>query len=439
MLMRVLPLGLVISCLWTCGVHAAGDVPRHETVDRPADIPVPETESQRAEAKEAAAKQEALQALFVHGDYTFIPLPAFSYNRNENYWIGALMPILKANPQGELQDIFAPQYLHNRFVGESVSLNYYGYRSDTAQYSVIASYATKIEREVGLKYKDVGAGGGRYILAGEVSWFKNAFRRFFGLGNQAPERQESNYTSRETVVNLTAGINLTQDLALMLSERYHDVRVEQGVVSSLPQTKQAFQGITGIGGAQILGHKLSIRYDTRDQQLIPSRGTYATGSVEFNQNLQHEEENQWWRVTADGRRLIPHGGDRFVFVGHVLIDAVTGPGVPFYEEPTLGGENTLRAFGQSRFVDETLALVNFEERIRIKEQKMFDYTLDLEVAPFLDIGRVMHRLSTHDLKTPQVNPGIGLRLMARPHVVGRLDLAYGKDGTNVFVGLDYPF
>jgi len=30
-------------------------------------------------------------------------------------------------------------------------------------------------------------------------------------------------------------------------------------------------------------------------------------------------------------------------------------------------------------------------------------------------------------------------LMARPHVVGRLDLAYGKDGTNVFVGLDYPF
>ena len=70
---------------------------------------------------------------------------------------------------------------------------------------------------------------------------------------------------------------------------------------------------------------------------------------------------------------------------------------------------------------------------------MFDYVLDFEVAPFVDIGRVMTHFNTHDLKTPQVNPGIGLRVMARPHVVGRLDIAYGKDGTNVFVGLDYPF
>jgi len=32
-----------------------------------------------------------------------------------------------------------------------------------------------------------------------------------------------------------------------------------------------------------------------------------------------------------------------------------------------------------------------------------------------------------------------LRILARPHVVGRLDVAYGRDGENLFVGLDYPF
>jgi len=33
-------------------------------------------------------------------DYRFIPLPAFAFNRNEGYWLGALVPMLKANPIG---------------------------------------------------------------------------------------------------------------------------------------------------------------------------------------------------------------------------------------------------------------------------------------------------------------------------------------------------
>ena len=103
------------------------------------------------------------------------------------------------------------------------------------------------------------------------------------------------------------------------------------------------------------------------------------------------------------------------------------------------GETTLCGFGQSRFIDDTALLFNFEERIPIKQVKAFDYLLDLEVAPFLDIGRVSSGFSTRDLQSLQVNPGLGFRVLARPHVVGRLDVAYGRDGENFFVGLDYPF
>ena len=62
----------------------------------------------------------------------------------------------------------APQYLHNRFFGETLTLNYYGYRGDTLQYRAIGSYATKVERNVDLGYKDTAIGGGRYILALEL-------------------------------------------------------------------------------------------------------------------------------------------------------------------------------------------------------------------------------------------------------------------------------
>lgn len=397
------------------------------------------TEVQQAEAKQAEAKEEAFKSLLVRGPYTFIPLPAFTYNRNERYWIGGLVPILKANPKGDLQDIFAPQYLHNPSVGETMSLSYFGYPSDTEQYNATASYSTKIQRDIDLNYKNVAAGGGRYILAGRATWFKNAFRRFFGIGNEAQEANETNYTSREALVELTAGIHLNEDIALLWSERYHEVHVDKGAVTSLPATQTVFPQLIGLGGAQIVGHRLTFRYDTRDRQLIPTRGSYVTVAGELSQNLSHPEPHRWWRTTIDARHYIPHASDRMVFVAHFLADTVNGRAIPFYELPTLGGETTLRAFGQSRFIDDTALLVNFEERILFKERQIFDYQLGFEIAPFIDIGRVESRFSLRDIDNLQFNPGVGLRVLARPHVIGRLDLAYGRNGTNVFVGLDYPF
>ena len=124
---------------------------------------------------------------------------------------------------------------------------------------------------------------------------------------------------------------------------------------------------------------------------------------------------------------------------HLLIDGVTGSKIPFYERPTLGGENTLRAFGLSRYIDDFAVLANFEERIEAINKKIFDYSLNFEVAPFIDIGRVGSKLDGHFFKDFQFNPGVGLRVVAKPHVVGRFDIAYGRDGANAFVGLDYPF
>jgi hypothetical protein len=399
------------------------------------------------ESKQEAGKQEAMRELkpdgplsfLSKGDYTFIPLPAFAYARNEGYWIGALMPTLKGSDKGEVENIIAPQYLHNENIGENLTLNYYGYRNNgMVQYRAVASYATKIERYFDLSYMDLAAGGGRYILGGQISWFKNPFARFFGFSNSSSEADETNYTSREGLVNFTLGVNLTADALIMFTERYRDVRIEQGAVDSLPQTKQLFPDVTGIGGAHILGHRLTFRYDTRDFQLTPSSGTYVNVFAEFDQNLMGSGPNRWWRYSFDARHLIRHNTDQ-VFVMHVLFDAVTGDRIPFYERPSLGGENTLRGFGLMRFIDDTAVLINLENRIQALERQIFDYNINLEVAPFLDIGRVGSNFETDWLNQIQYNPGLGFRVTAKPHVVGRIDVAYGRDGANTFVGLDYPF
>ncbi len=393
-----------------------------------------------------STKEPSLTDFLSQDNLTYIPLPAFAYNRNESFYVGALMPVLRANPKGEIDDIFAPQYLFNEFVGNSVTLNYYGYRSDTVQYRAIVNYAEKVQKNFDFAYKDLGAGGGRYILGGQANFFKNPFSRFFGIGNAAQLSNESNYTSRETNVNAYIGLNLTPDFSILLTQRFRDVRLENGIIPTLPQTTVKFAATSGVEGAQILGTKLTFLYDTRDSQLTPIKGTYATFSVEFNSNVQHDEPNRWVRFVLDARHLYPHDNDSKVLVVRALFDGVVRTdqspqrAIPFYELPTLGGETTLRAFGLNRFFSNQAVVFNVEERIRIMQRKFFDHSIDLEVAPTLDVGRVMN-LEQRDFtfKDFQVNPGLGIRVMAKPHVVGRLDIAYGKDGGNAFVGLDYPF
>ena len=102
-------------------------------------------------------------------------------------------------------------------------------------------------------------------MAGQATWSKNLFRRLFGIGHQTSESDETTYTSGEAFVDLTAGIHLNEDVALVWTEHYHDIRVDQGVVESLSQAKIRFAQLQGIEGAHIVGHKLTARYDTRDK------------------------------------------------------------------------------------------------------------------------------------------------------------------------------
>jgi hypothetical protein len=132
----------------------------------------------------------------------------------------------------------------------------------------------------------VAAGeGGRHILAGRVNWFKNPFRRLFGIGTHTLERDETSDTSRETLVELTAGIKVNEDVLLVWPGHDHDIRFDTGIVNSLPQALPQFNQLPGMEGATIVRQKRTVRCDTRDQQLLSTRGTYVNLSIEFGQPL----------------------------------------------------------------------------------------------------------------------------------------------------------
>jgi hypothetical protein len=84
-------------------------------------------------------------------------------------------------------------------------------------------------------------------------------------------------------------------------------------------------------------------------------------------------------------------------------------------------------------------LANLELRARVFELEVFKTHGFVELAPFVDLGRVFHK--TLGVPFTHLHPAIGLgfRAIALPYVVAFVDFDYGKNGTAVFSGINYPF
>jgi hypothetical protein len=65
--------------------------------------------------------------------------------------------------------------------------------------------------------------------------------------------------------------------------------------------------------------------------------------------------------------------------------------------------------------------------------------VDIEVAPFVDLGRVFSHTSTDPFASLHKVVGVGIRGIARPSVVGYVDMGYGTEGLAIFTGINYPF
>jgi hypothetical protein len=86
------------------GVYAQDEL-RDKDVSQPPGLlrdPLTQVLGHRKRRKKVSAPRKC-QAPIHHPrnlTITFIPLPAFAFNRNEGYWVGGLVPILKSNPMG---------------------------------------------------------------------------------------------------------------------------------------------------------------------------------------------------------------------------------------------------------------------------------------------------------------------------------------------------
>lgn len=369
-----------------------------------------------------------------------IPLPVIASSPNEGITAGALAAFLFHNKNDEIATLLAPQVNHNSNFGITTSLYGSLYPSPERNIEFNLSQSTKINYDYEFKARDASLLEKKLELNVSGFAFADGSARFFGFNAKSPQQKETNYTSEELGYSISAGYPIARHIQVVVGDRFRDVAVRRGAVSKLPAIQDVFtpEQVPGLNGFSAHTLKLSLVYSTLDSRDTPTSGGYARFSFEPSfKALGGAADYRHYEAEVKG--FIPLDGARYISVFRLMYNQTLGNDVPFLERSILGGETTLRGFGRNRFIDNSFLLCNLEERIRLFRWEVFNVTADWEVAPFIDLGAVMESLDKAAARNFEFNPGIGIRAVVRPNIVGRVDLGVGRNGPAVFVGLGYPF
>ena len=369
-----------------------------------------------------------------------IPLPVIASSPNEGITYGALTAFLLHNDKDEVNTLLVPQVNYNQNFG--VTGSFYGafYPSPSRSWELNLAQATKINFDYDLKIRDKTFKDGKMELNAFLFAIADGSSRFFGFQARTPRQQETNYTDQDTGFNLSIGYDIGRHYQIVFGERFRDVGIHTGAVSGIPFIRDRFseEQVPGINGFTAHAQRLSFIYSTLDMKDAPTFGGYARATVE-NSSKIFGSSADYRHYEIEMKGFIPLDKARYISAFRVVYNQTLGNNVPFLEQSILGGENSLRGYGRNRFIDNCYFLLNLEERIRLFRWEIFNVTADWEVAPFIDVGSVMQSVDRLTGKDFEFNPGIGIRAVVRPNILGRMDIGFGKDGPAVFVGLGYPF
>ena len=94
--------------------------------------------------------------------------------------------------------------------------------------------------------------------------------------------------------------------------------------------------------------------------------------------------------------------------------------VPYYLQPTIGGNSDVRGFPRYRYHDNHSVLFSVEHR-------WHGFT-GLDTALFIDAGKVIAHKAEVDLSNLKVSVGFGFRVRVADAVVMRMEIAAGREG-----------
>jgi len=373
-----------------------------------------------------------------------IPIPEVIVDPNEGTTVGMLGVLLMSNDDTKsISSIVAPDVRYNDSFGVWPTFRYYGYPDPNTHFSIIAGKATKQGENAEAEYSGLDMLAGWLDLVGHVQHEEDPFERFYGIGNETPSSNETNFGSTTNGGRIFGGLNAYGPFQVSLALRLSEERIGKGGVTSLPQLRDpssGFSTIRGADGATVVGTRVALSVDTRDRHDIPTEGFFADAGIEpVDEALGSSSSYVKYGLEAKG--FVPLRADnRLIVALHSALDYIQHGGqAPFYELSSIGGIHSLRGFGSHRYTDNNRFVFQGELRTNVYEREIFGVLAHLEVAPFLDAGQVFS--SSREFPLEHLHPvgGCGFRAVVVPQVVAYVDVGTAGGSAAAFTGIDYPF
>ena len=193
----------------------------------------------------------------------------------------------------------------------------------------------------------------------------------------------------------------------------------------------------------------TLEWDSRDDEVVPSRGAFHEWSYENSRNSLiglFLQEINFQRYTFTDMRYRSLS-DRFTVAHRAVFEVLTGE-IPLYaygeiggsrRVKGLGGSDSLRGFDTQRFTDNVRFFSNGEVRYLMHSMWLFGQFLEWYGVGYVDAGRVWSDLAEVGPGGMHVSAGGGMRLSWDRDFVIRCGAGYSSEQLDVFIDLGNAF
>ncbi|MCX7641501.1 MAG: BamA/TamA family outer membrane protein [Elusimicrobiales bacterium] len=368
----------------------------------------------------------------------FLPILDSSKDLGINYGIMPVLALRSKKNSNIINSVIAPSINYNKYLGYTYSYRHYIFPTEKALFVGRLSDSQNSQKEIFLHYYEPELLNTKIRLNVEFRNWHNPKSSFYGYGINSSKANRANYTFYLKGGEISLTIPIKGFFYFDWTPSYYVHKIDNGVIkenkfsylypyeySQLNKDKEFFL------------NRFSFLFDTTDHPFLPKIGTYIIFS--FLRSQKEIISDYTYSIYTIEIKDYHNYKDKSITAMRFLIEWQTGQRIPFYKMPQTGESSGLRMAGDGRFVDKARMLFNVEQRFTVIKTPIMKFLTELEITPFLDIATVagsIKKISTGNLK---YGPGIATRIVLRPQIVGTADFAFGSEGINTIVKINYPF
>ena len=312
--------------------------------------------------------------------------------------------------------------------GLTAGAGYRDFYGDSTFWDVKGLYSLKAYKMAEVSTTSLGLAGGKVALNARLGLRDTTQVGFYGVGDETGRDDRANYAFTQVWLGGDASFRPVSWAAIGAGLGYEDFDLGPGKGSHASiETVYDEQTAPGLGHDPAYLHATaSAAIDTRPAPGYARKGSLA--KLQYHNYNDRKGQASFDRLELDVVQHVPVLRENWVVSLHGNLTTTLDGDVPYFQMPSVGGGDSLRAYSSFRFRDRHSLLLQGEFR-------WIPNRYGLDMALFYDAGTVAPERSGLSLSRMHTDVGVGVRLHSLVATPVRIDVARGQEGLRlVFSG-----